>query len=157
MQRDSKPDGRGQGDDAQASHAAIEIRSYRRVFALERRLYQIDRLRLNPTGVPLRGIAYFLALLGAVLLLSGLPLVGDVVRIVPWYLREAIAPALAAAVCTVIRVEGRPFHLAALALLRYHLSSRHCAGVRRCSAPGSRWHPGELLVLRRRVRLRVKR
>ena len=31
---------------------ASEIRSYRRVFDLERRIYSIDRLRLNPGGVP---------------------------------------------------------------------------------------------------------
>ena len=34
----------------------IEVRSYRTVFDLERRLYRIDRLRLNPGGVPVRGI-----------------------------------------------------------------------------------------------------
>ena len=28
------------------------------VFALERRIYRIDTLRLNPSGVPLRGIGY---------------------------------------------------------------------------------------------------
>ncbi len=34
----------------------MEIRSYRRVFDLERRIYQVDRLRLNPSGVPVRGV-----------------------------------------------------------------------------------------------------
>ena len=38
----------------------MEIRSYRRVFDLERRIYRIDRLRLNPGGVPVRGVVYFL-------------------------------------------------------------------------------------------------
>ena len=37
----------------------MEIRSYRRVFDLERRVYSVDRLRLNPSGVPVRGIVYF--------------------------------------------------------------------------------------------------
>ncbi len=41
----------------------IEIRSYRRVFDLERRIYSVDQLRLNPGGVPVRGVLYFLALL----------------------------------------------------------------------------------------------
>ncbi len=42
--------------------AQLEIRSFRSVFALERRIYRIDTLRLNPAGVPLRGIAYAVAL-----------------------------------------------------------------------------------------------
>ena len=51
--------GRGRG-------LRMEIRSYRAVFDLERRIYRIDRLRLNPAGVPVRGIVYFLALLAAI-------------------------------------------------------------------------------------------
>ena len=35
--------------------ALMEVRSYRRVFDLERRIYRVDRLRLNPGGVPVRG------------------------------------------------------------------------------------------------------
>ena len=38
----------------------IEIRSYRAVFDLERRIYRVDRLRLNPGGVPVRGVVYCL-------------------------------------------------------------------------------------------------
>jgi hypothetical protein len=34
----------------------MDIRSYRAVFDLERRIYRIDRLRLNPSGVPVRGV-----------------------------------------------------------------------------------------------------
>ena len=44
----------------------MEIRSYRAVFDLERRIYRVDRMRLNPAGVPVRGIVYFLALLAAI-------------------------------------------------------------------------------------------
>jgi hypothetical protein len=33
----------------------MEIRSFRRVFDLERRIYRVDRLRLNPGGIPVRG------------------------------------------------------------------------------------------------------
>ena len=45
----------------------IEIRSFRRVFDLERRVYSVDRFRLNPAGVPVRGILYLLvALLTAI-------------------------------------------------------------------------------------------
>ncbi len=124
-----------------------EIRSYRCVFDLERRLYRIDRLRLNPTGVPLRGIVYFLALLGSVLLAGALPLVGLLVRILPWYLRNIGAPAACAALLTLIKIEGRPFHLAALALLRYGMGPRELSGLRPRVKADRRWRLDELLVL----------
>ncbi|HEV7937669.1 MAG TPA: hypothetical protein VGP18_06560 [Solirubrobacteraceae bacterium] len=124
-----------------------EIRSYRCVFDLERRLYRIDRLRLNPAGVPLRGIVYFLALLGAVLLAGALPLVGLFVRMLPWYLRDIGAPGACAALLTLIKIEGRPFHLAALALLRYGLGPRELSGLRPRVKADRRWCLDELLVL----------
>jgi hypothetical protein len=125
----------------------VEIVSYRTVFDLERRVYRVDRLRLNPGGIPLRGIVYFLAIVAVVLFTAKLPLLGSLAQALPWYLRDLAIPAAAAALLSVIRVEGRPFHLAALALVRYGLSTRHLAGTRACAAPGERWYPGELLVL----------
>lgn len=131
----------------------MEIRSYRAVFDLERRLYRVDRLRLNPSGVPLRGVVYCLALLAGLALTGALPLVGVAVRALPWYLRDLVLPAGGAALLTVIRVEGRPFHLAAAALLRHAFGPRCLAGS--CALAGSRsrarfqrvWLPGSLLVL----------
>lgn len=125
----------------------MEIVSYRTVFDLERRVYRVDRLRLNPGGVPLRGIVYFLAILAVALLAAKLPLVGALARLAPWYLRDLAIPVGAAALLTMIRIEGRPFHLAARAVIRYGVGARHLAGVRPCAAPGGRWHPAELLVL----------
>ncbi|HXC24226.1 MAG TPA: hypothetical protein VNU28_06550 [Solirubrobacteraceae bacterium] len=124
-----------------------EIRSYRSVFDLERRLYRIDRLRLNPAGVPLRGIVYFLALLGATLLAGALPLVGLLVRMLPWYLRDVGGPGVCAALLTLIKVEGRPFHLAAHALARYAMGPRELAGLRPRVSADRRWRPQELVVL----------
>ncbi|HTA15575.1 MAG TPA: hypothetical protein VK781_12035 [Solirubrobacteraceae bacterium] len=124
-----------------------EIRSYRNVFDLERRIYRVDRLRLNPGGVPLRGIVYFLALLASTLLLGVLPLVGALLRIVPWYGRELALPGAIAALLTLVRIEGRPFHLAALALLRYALGPRELAGVRSLTAADRRWRLDELVLL----------
>jgi hypothetical protein len=155
VQRERSPDRRNRREQSSAC-AAVEIRSYRRVFALERRLYRIDGLKLNPAGVPLRGIGYLLGLLAAALLASRLPLVAGLVGIVPWYLRDAIAPALGAFVLTAIRVEGRPFHLTALGLLRYALGARHYGRLRPCLSPGSRWRAGELLVLDHRGGLRPR-
>jgi hypothetical protein len=125
----------------------VEIRSYRSVFALERRIYRVDRLRLNPSGVPVRGVVYWLAATAAVVLLARLPLVGDVVGVLPWYLRELALPAGAAAALAVVRVEGRPFHLAAAALLRHASEPRHLSGMNPCAGSGRRWRPPELLVL----------
>jgi hypothetical protein len=127
--------------------AVIEIRSYRAVFDLERRIYRVDQLRLNPGGIPVRGVVYFLAILAATLLASSLPLLGAVVGVLPWYLRDLALPVASATVLSVIRIEGRPFHLAAYALLRYRAGPRSFAGVRPCDAPGARWRPEEILLL----------
>jgi hypothetical protein len=128
----------------------IEIRSYRAVFDLERRIYRVDRLRLNPGGIPVRGVVYFLAILLATLISGGLPLVGDAVGVLPWYLRDLALPVASATVLSVIRIEGRPFHQAAYALARYRVGPRRLAGARPCrtpAAPGECWHPREILLL----------
>ncbi|MFI4984872.1 MAG: hypothetical protein ACHP93_00815 [Solirubrobacterales bacterium] len=130
----------------------IEIRSYRRVFDLERRIYRVDRLRLNPGGIPVRGLVYFLAIAATTAILSRLPLVAVLANALPWYLRDLALPGASAALLTVIRVEGRPFHLAAHALARYRSGPRHLTGARlRCASacvrPGGRWRPEEILIL----------
>ncbi len=125
----------------------MEIRSYRAVFDLERRIYRVDRLRLNPGGVPLRGIVYFLALLAAILLATALPLLGALFQRLPWYLRDLAVPGAVAALLTLIKIEGRPFHLAALALLRYAVGPRELAGLRPRVTADRRWRLEELLVL----------
>jgi hypothetical protein len=124
-----------------------EIRSYRNVFDLERRIYRVDRLRLNPGGVPLRGIVYFLAILVVALLAGALPLIGALAHTPPWYVRDVAAPGAIAALLTLIRIEGRPFHLAALTLLRYATGPRELAGLRPRVAADRYWRPHELVVL----------
>jgi hypothetical protein len=138
----------------------VEIRSYRAVFDLERRIYRVDRLRLNPGGVPVRGVVYCLAILASLALAGPLPLAGIVVRALPWYVRDLLLPAGLAALLTMIRVEGRPFHLAAAALLRHFLGPRRLAGLTAPTGgggaargllggapPGRVWRPEELLLL----------
>lgn len=125
----------------------IEVRSYRRVFDLERRIYRVDRLRLNPAGVPVRGVIYFLLTLAASLASARLPVAGGVVSSIPWFLRSLLLPGGLAAVLTVIRLEGRPFHLAAVALVRHLLEPRSLAGLRRASSPGARWCPPPVMLL----------
>lgn len=139
---------------------SVEIRSYRAVFDLERRIYRVDRLRLNPGGIPVRGVVYCLAILACLALAGTLPLLGTAVRALPWYARDLLLPAGSAALLTMIRVEGRPFHLAAGALLRHLFGSHQLAGVTNHAGggapargllggvpPGRVWRPEELLVL----------
>ena len=130
----------------------MDVRSYRRVFDLERRIYRVDRLRLNPAGVPVRGIVYFLVLVGLSLLAARLPLLALAASRVPWYLRDVALPGGFAALLTVIRIEGRPFHLAAQALLRHRagwrrLSCLRPCGPSSCAFPGARWIPEEIVLL----------
>jgi hypothetical protein len=125
----------------------VEIRSYRAVFDLERRIYRVDRLRLNPGGVPVRGVVYCLALLAAVALLGAMPFAGAAVRVLPWYLRDVVLPAGGAAVLTMIRVEGRPFHIAAVALLRHAFGPRCCAASLALSGSGALGGLGALVDL----------
>jgi len=130
----------------------MEIRSYRAVFDLERRIYRVDRLRLNPGGVPVRGVAYFLVLLAAILICGSVPPLSAVTGALPWYVVDVALPVASAALLTVIRIDGRPFHLAAQALLRYRIQPRQSVGLCRRRAgsgaePGVRWWPQEILVL----------
>jgi hypothetical protein len=125
----------------------VEIRSFRTVFDLERRIYRIDRLRLNPAGVPVRGVVYYLVLAVCAELLSRLPLLGAVAAAAPWYLRELALPGALAALFCLISIEGRPFHLAALALVRFAVAPREHSALRPRRECDRRLLPGELLVL----------
>jgi hypothetical protein len=130
----------------------MEIRSYRAVFELERRIYRIDRLRLNPNGVPVRGLVYFIALAAAAVAAPHVPLVSVLARAAPWYVLYVLLPGLTAALVTVIRIEGRPFHLAARALVRHLLIDARPGARPRLLAmgpppPGARWWPAEIVFL----------
>jgi hypothetical protein len=74
-------------------------------------------------------------------------LLGLIVQAMPWYVRDLLLPGLAAAVLTVVEIEGRPSHLAAFALLRYGIAARQLAGLRAYRESDRRWRMHELLVL----------
>jgi hypothetical protein len=126
---------------------AIAIDSYRSVFDLERRIYRVDKLRLNPSGVPVRGVAYFTALLLVALVAASAPMLGPVVGLLPWYLRDLVSPAAGAALFAAIRIEGRPFHLAAWTLARYVCGPSRLLGHRRAPKSGREWCPPPVLLL----------
>lgn len=160
-----------------SERAPMTIRSFHLAFALERRLFKVDRWRLPvPYGVPLRSIAYAAVVLVAVLLVARLPLAGALVGSLPAPLRLVVLPAASSYALTRVRIDGRPAHRAICALWRAELSPRrlvafrpsdsasrvtlaevafwpdeHCAGYRRAVVDG----PASVL-LRYPVRVRAR-
>jgi hypothetical protein len=124
----------------------VEIRSYRTVFELERRLYRIDRLRLPPGGIPMRGVLYGLALSVVAVLTSRLPLIDVLAAVVPWYLRDVALPIAVAALLALLRLEGRPFHLAVRALVRHRFGPKWWRSLRPAPSPAGVWRPDALLM-----------
>ena len=129
------------------STPALEICSYRTVFELERRIYRVDRLRLNPQGVPVRGVVYALAFIAGSVLAGRLPAIAVLAHAFPWYVRDLGGPVLLAALAATIRIDGRPFHLAAMGLFRLAAGPRHLSALRPACGPGRVWAPGELVML----------
>jgi hypothetical protein len=127
--------------------APLEIRSFRSVFALERRVYRIDSLRLNPTGIPLRGIAYAALLVVGALVAGAVPPTSWLDVVAPWYLRDIGLPLAGAALLGALRIEGRPFHLAALAALSHRLSSRRLVGLAALGSRDRPWRPPSLICI----------
>lgn len=125
----------------------LEIRSFRTVFDLERRIYRVDRLRLNPQGVPVRGVVYALVIVCVIAAGERLPAVGTAIRALPWYARDLAAPSALAALLAALRIDGRPFHLAARAMARLAAGPRYVSGLAPAHAPGRVWAPPDLLVL----------
>jgi hypothetical protein len=125
----------------------LEIRSFRSVFALERRIYRIDTLRLNPSGIPLRGIGYAVALILLALVAGAVPPTSLLDGLIPWYLRDVGMPLGLAALLGALRLEGRPFHVAAGALLGHALGPRRLSMLAPLPRRARRWHPPELLLI----------
>lgn len=125
----------------------IEVASYREVFDLERRIYRIDRFRLNPSGIPLRGVIYFAVAAALSAVLDGLPLAHWLLRQLPWYLRYVGIPGLLATAGSTVRVEGRPLHLAIRGLVLRSLRPKQFSGFAPCGAIGSRWRPPQIIVI----------
>lgn len=125
----------------------MEIRSFRAVFELERRVYRVDTVRLNPGGIPLRGVLYTAALVPASLVAGRVPPASWVLGLVPWYVRYLGLPVVVAALATIARIDGRPFHHAARALAAHCVAPRWTSGLVRAPAPGARWRPPTILLI----------
>jgi TcpE family len=107
------------------------IRSYRRVFEVDRRIYRVDRWALPvPGGVPLRAVGYFVAALLGVLAAGALPLVGEAVAAVSAPLRFVVVPLAVAVLGTQVAPDGRAGHRFAWDWLRLRLRARRRCGGR---------------------------
>jgi hypothetical protein len=116
----------------------ITIRSFRVVFNLERRIHKVDRWRIPvPYGIPLRGIAYWVLALFATLALGRLPVIGELVALLPTPIRLVLVPVAIAYALARLRVDGRAAHTALAAWARFELSPRRLAGVREVPRVGS--------------------
>jgi hypothetical protein len=127
--------------------APLEVRSFRSVFALERRIYRIDTLRLNPGGVPLRGIVYAAALMVVALVAGSVPPTAWADAVIPWFVRDIGLPILAATLLGAARIEGRPFHTAALSLLALAGGRRRFVALAPGGSRSRRWSPPALLCV----------
>jgi hypothetical protein len=125
----------------------IEIRSYRAVFSLERRVYQLDTLRLNPAGVPLRGLAYCATLVLLALVARSAPGASVLLAPLPWYLVDLAVPVTVGALLTMLRIEGRPFHLAVGALVRLCSASRQCVRLAPVRRRRRIWMPPSVVLI----------
>lgn len=130
-----------------AAEHSMTIRSYRVCFRLERRIYKLDRWRLPlPWGVPLRGLGYAAAALVAVLVVSGVPLIGSLLGELHPAIRLLGIPALVAYGLCAVEPDGRAAHVALLAWARWRTGPRTVAGIRRCPAPGSVVRVGDVTI-----------
>jgi hypothetical protein len=130
-----------------AADGRIEVRSYRTVFDLERRLYRIDRVRLNPGGVPVRGVVYGVGLTVVLAVLATLPLLGWPLRALPWPARHLLLPTVLAAALTVVRIDGRPCHVALRSLIKLAVGPRRVDAWERVPRSPERWRPADLIVI----------
>jgi hypothetical protein len=127
--------------------APLEVRSFRSVFALERRIYRLDTLRLNPSGIPLRGIGYAAVLVLTALLAGALPPTAWLDPLIPWYVRDLGLPLAGATLLGALRVDGRPFHLSALALFGHALARRRLSSLAPLPCRCARWRPPAVLCI----------
>jgi hypothetical protein len=89
----------------------LVVRSYRRVFQVDRRIYRVDRWVLPvPGGVPLRGVAYFVAALAVVLLAGRVPILGGLLGELAAPLRYVVLPFAVALLGTQAAPDGRVAH-----------------------------------------------
>jgi conjugation transfer TcpE-like protein len=115
----------------------LMIRSYRRVFEVDRRIYRVDRWALPvPGGVPLRGVAYFVAALALVVVAGRMPGLGELVEAVSAPLRYVVGPLAVAVLATQATPDGRAAHRFARSWLGVRWRARRRSDGRRVPREG---------------------
>jgi hypothetical protein len=115
----------------------IQLRGYRRVFRIERRLFRFDRWRIPyPHGVPLRGIGYFLFLGLGMFLASRLPVLGTLINLWSPAIPYLGVPLGGAFLLMQGRIDGRPPHHVLASVVSWAVRSKTLAGLSPCPPEG---------------------
>lgn len=130
-----------------ASDTGIPVRSFRSVFDFERRLYRIDRIRLNPGGIPVRGLLWAPVMLVVVLLWRRIPVLGLPLHVLPWVISYAALPIGLTYLVTVAKVEGRWLHKSAISLTRSAGEPKRLQRFRAAEAIAGYDAPGAIVFL----------
>lgn len=142
----------------------VLVRSHRDDFRFERRLYAIplDRagtraIRLGPSGVPLRGLAYGAVAMVVTFALSRVPVLGAPLRALPLVVAFLAIPFVVAALLTTVRPGGRVFHKAVQALGRHLTTPRSLHAFQRHTPLERAWRPAPVVMLVNGSEPRVRR
>ncbi len=121
------------------SPRGVAVRSYRDVVdVVERRIFRVDRWRLpTPQGVSVRALAYAVACLVLILAADALPLVGELLNVVPASLRYLALPALVGWALASVAFDGRPPHHSLASAARYAATAHTLSGLRATAPVGS--------------------
>lgn len=115
----------------------MEIRSFRVVFALERRIHRVDRFRIPlPYGLPVRAAVYAFVALVLIVLAGRLPAVGELIQLPPAPLRFVAMPIGIGFLLSRARVDGRPAHRFLVSYARHRCAARHTSAFRPIDPPG---------------------
>lgn len=97
--------------------------------------------------MPLRGVAWALALIVVALVAGALPPTRWLDPLAPWYVRDIGLPIGAAWLCASIRIDGRPLHAAARSCANHFLGARTLHALRPPARGESRWVPPPILCI----------
>jgi hypothetical protein len=130
-------------------HGRVPIRSYRVVFRLERRIFQIDRFRLPfPYGVEVRALVYAVVVYAVVFLASRFPVTGTLLGLFPAPVHWGLGPLGVVFAMVKLRIDGRPPHRVLASAIRWSARPKRLAGLRPCPGVGFTFIPVHELWMR---------
>ena len=119
------------------TQTSMEIRSFRVVFALERRIHRVDRFRIPlPYGLPVRAAVYAFVALVLIVLAGRIPAVGELIGLLPAPLRFVALPIGIGFLLSRARVDGRPAHRFLVSYARHRFAARYMSAFRHIDPPG---------------------